>query len=420
MVDTHEHLNKEAEWVDNGPGDVLADLFSNYVPADFIAARVNSKALQRLTDVKDPDLEGRWNGVKDAWDAIRLTGYGEAVRLIAKHVYDIDEISGEAARKAAPKLQALRKPGERLRLLRDVAKLEHTQTDHFVWPSLPDKSGPEFFLYDLSWRGFCNGEIDSEGLAKETGTTIYHLRDLRAAMDQLFAKYGKTAVAVKAQHAYSRTLNWEERTDADAERALQAVLKDPKGVSTADRLCLGDWCWSRGIELAIQYNRPFKIHTGYYAGNGVMPVDRIPAGNLCALLKRYPEARFVLMHIAYPYSGELIALVKHYRNAYADLCWAWSIDPHSSVDFVRRYLHAAPANKLFAFGGDTRWPTSAYAYALQARKWLTRALEAEVKDGELKESQAIKLAQRLMQKNQHDCFDIQDTVASIKTAMKAA
>jgi predicted TIM-barrel fold metal-dependent hydrolase len=147
-----------------------------------------------------------------------------------------------------------------------------------------------------------------------------------------------------------------------------------------------------------------------------MPVDRIPAGNLCALLKRYSKARFVLMHIAYPYSQELVALVKHYPNAYADLCWAWSIDPHSSVDFVRRFLHAAPANKLFAFGGDTRWPTSALAYAIQARRWLTKALEAEVADGELNEPEAIRLATRLMHGNQLACFDVEGTRSAIRRA----
>jgi uncharacterized protein len=86
------------------------------------------------------------------------------------------------------------------------------------------------------------------------------------------------------------------------------------------RLCLGDWCWARGVELAIEHDLPFKLHTGYYAGSGHMPVDRIRSGNLWALLSRYPTARFVLMHIAYPYSDELVALAKHCPNVWVDLC----------------------------------------------------------------------------------------------------
>ncbi len=158
---------------------------------------------------------------------------------------------------------------------------------------------------------------------------------------------------------------------------------------------------------------PFKIHTGYYAGNDRMPVDRIKSGHLCPLLTRYLDCRFVLMHIAYPYSGEVLALAKHYRNVWVDLCWAWSIDPFSSADFVRRFIHTAPANKLFAFGGDTSWPTSSTAYAIQARRWLNRALQAEVDAGLLSEAQVLDIAARLMHKNQRDCFDLDGTRSAL-------
>ena len=92
---------------------------------------------------------------------------------------------------------------------------------------------------------------------------------------------------MKAQHAYNRTLNWVERTDAEASAALATVLqKLETEIDVATRLCLGDWCWARGVELSIEHNVPFKIHTGYYAGNNRMPVSRIPAGNMCDLFAR--------------------------------------------------------------------------------------------------------------------------------------
>src|SRR6185503_963468 len=184
-----------------------------------------------------------------------------------------------------------------------------------------------------------------------------------------------------------------------------------------ERLCLGDWCTARGVELAIEYNLPFKIHTGYYAGHSHMPIERIRPGHLCALLKCYPQARFVLMHIAYPYNDELIALAKHYPNVYVDMCWAWSINPFVACDFVRRMIHAVPSNKLFAFGGDTFWPNAAVAYAAQARQWLTRALQGEVEDGLLTEREALDLATRLMRANQQECFDIEGTRAANRAAM---
>jgi uncharacterized protein len=420
IIDTHEHLRREPEWVDRGPRDVLEDLFSNYVPADLISAGATPAAVQRLNNGADPDIAGRFAGVRDAWEAIRCTGYGEAVSLLARHVYDMEEITPDALARCGGRLADLRHPGERRRLLAEVARLDHTQTDDFQWACLPDDSGPEFFLYDLSWAAFCNGDIQFERLETETGVAVRDVPTLRQAIEAVFATHGPTAIAVKAQHAYNRTLRWEERSDADAARALDAVQTHGNEAPLEQRLCLGDWCWARGVEQAIEHNLPFKLHTGYYAGTGRMPVDRIPAGNLCGLLARYPEARFVLMHIAYPYSAELIALVKHYPNAWADLCWAWSIDPYSSVDFVRRYLHAAPINKLFGFGGDTFWPTSAYAYTLQARKWLTRALQAEVEAGDVTEAQAIGIATRLLRDNQRACFDLDGTRDQIRKRLSPA
>lgn len=415
LVDTHEHMQKEKVWVTNGP-DILQDLFGNYVPADLNTAGASPEAMERLMDASDPDIAGRFEGIQEAWEATQFTGYGEAVRLIAEHVYGIDKLTGETLTAVQEEVQMFRRPGERYRLLHNIANLDHIQTDDSSWACVPDHSGLDFFLYDLSWRAFCNGEVNPEQIHSETGIEVTNLATLEQGMQAIFAKYSPFAIAVKAQHAYNRTLNWIERSDAEASTALEAVLRKPaEEVSVGTRLCLGDWCWARGTALSIEHNLPFKIHTGYYAGNNRMPVNRIPAGNMCALFARYLDAKFVLMHISYPYNDELVALAKHYPNIWVDLCWAWSIDPYSSRDFLRRFLHAVPSNKLFAFGGDTRWPTSSMAYAIQARNEIRRALEGEIADGYMTEKQAMGIATRIMRDNQFACFNVEETRANIRS-----
>jgi len=412
LIDTHEHLNKNSEWTEAGP-DILQDLFGNYVTADLHTAGASSEAIKALMDPESGDFAERFTGIKPAWEAIQFTGYAEAVSILAHEIYGIKSFNNSELEKAQESLKTWQRPDGRLHLLRDKANIDHVQIDDFCWECFPDDSGQNFFLYDLSWAGFCKGEIDVIPLFKHTNIDVTNLSSLREAMDKLFLLYGPNAIAVKSQHAYSRTLYWQERSDDDAASVLDRLLSG-KELDKKERLLLGDWCWARGIELAIKYNLPFKIHTGYYAGNNRMPVDRIRSGNLTSLLSQYTECRFVLMHISYPYSNELIALTKHFRNVWVDLCWAWSIDPYSSTEFVRRFIHTAPINKIFSFGGDTRWPTSALAYSIQARRWLSRALGAEVKDGLLRETQAIEIAERLMFRNQHDCFDIEGTQSNIE------
>ena len=223
------------------------------------------------------------------------------------------------------------------------------------------------------------------------------------------------AIAVKTPHAYRRTLHWQQRSDADAEACFQKMLAGTQ-MTPDEKLCLGDWSLARGVELAIEHNLPIKIHTGYYAGHSHMVTQRIRPGLLCDLLIAYPRARFVLMHAGYPYSHELIALAKHFPNVYMDLCWAWAMDPFSTSDAVRKVVHSVPSNKLFAFGGDTFWPMTTWAYAAQARAWLTRALQAEIDDGLLTEREAIDLATQWMLNNQRQCFNVEATRAAIHRA----
>ena len=412
ICDTHEHLWKQEKWVNDSP-DILCELFDNYVRADFVSAGITDADAIRLVDAKCLDIKARFAPVRKIWEAIQFTGYGEASRLIARRFFEIDEITTDALIHAQEALPKRWEAGDRLRILKEDGGLHHTQTDDFCWACKRDESGPGFFLYDLSWASFCSGTFDLEQIHDETEVEVDDLDDLGTAMERLFSRYGPFAIAVKSQHAYNRTLKWEERRDGDVSAALQRLINGSE-LNVQEKNCLGDWCWSRGVELAIQYNLPFKIHTGYYAGNHRMPVNFIRAGNLCPLLAKYPEARFVLMHISYPYQEELIALAKHYKNVWVDMCWAWSINPHASQEFLRRYLHAAPINKLFAFGGDTMRPRAAVAYSMQARDRVGRALIDEINDGQIRETQATDIAERILQRNQLECFDYEGRVNALQ------
>jgi uncharacterized protein len=439
LADTHEHLGLEMDdpdvedsrvwarglsaeterpWVEQGPADVLQDLFFQYAQADLLVAGASPDAVRRALDPSSGDLASRFGEIRAAWEGIRHTGFGEAVGLVASEAYGLAELTPEGLEGAQSRLDALRQPGAMLRLLRDDAGLDHVQCDLVRCEVEADPTAPEFFLRDISWWKFANGEVDLGTIFHKTGIEVRTVEELRAAFASLFDRSAACAIAVKSQHAYNRTLRWEERSDEEAQRALRTLRRAGGRTDAACRLVLGDWCLARGVELAIEHDLPFKLHTGLYSETGYMPIDRIRAGHLCGLLQRYPEARFVLMHIAYPYSDELVAIAKHYPNVWVDLCWAWSADPYSTADFVRRFLHAVPANKLFAFGGDVASPTHALAAARQARRWLTRTLAAEVVAGDLTEAEAIAVARCLMSENQAACFDLEGTRAAAAVAAR--
>ena len=104
MVDSHEHLRMEDVWLQDGPGDVLSDLF--FVPydgGDLVTAGADDQDVNRLADHTAGDIESRFAPVADAWEAMQLTGFGEAVRLHAKLIYDMEQITvpAMAARQAS-------------------------------------------------------------------------------------------------------------------------------------------------------------------------------------------------------------------------------------------------------------------------------------------------------------------------------
>jgi uncharacterized protein len=200
LVDSHEHMRKEHEYLEQGP-DILQSIFQNYLPADLMVAGASQEAMNALMDAGNPDLRARFGGIQKAWELVRHTGYGEAARLIARLCYDIDEITPEALEGAVAKHEQLVKPGERLRLLRDVANLDHIETDDFVRPCLVDASGPDFFFYDISWVNFVNGTPDLGPVAQETGIEVQDLASLKQAMEKTFEQNVRVAIAVKTQHA---------------------------------------------------------------------------------------------------------------------------------------------------------------------------------------------------------------------------
>jgi hypothetical protein len=100
----------------------------------------------------------------------------------------------------------------------------------------------------------------------------------------------------------------------------------------------------------------------------------------------------------------MIALAKHYSNAFVDLCWAWIISPTAGVRFVQEFLTAAPANKLLGFGGDYILIEPVVGHARIARRGLALALTGLVEDGWMNEAEAIAAAGRILRTNALELF----------------
>ena len=107
----------------------MSDLFGGYGSSDLVIAGASLDAVARLQDSSDEDLEGRFADVAAAWSMAQFTGYGEAVRIAARDLYEIEVVSEATIRAGQKRLQALQRKGGCVALLRDRAKLDHVQAD---------------------------------------------------------------------------------------------------------------------------------------------------------------------------------------------------------------------------------------------------------------------------------------------------
>lgn len=400
IIDTHEHLEEEATRLAR-PRD-WSYLFSHYANSDLAVAGMPGPDLERFLGA-ELDIHEKWRLFEPVWPKARNTGYCLAVRLAVQELYGEVEIDRNSYTRIDQKMKAMARPG----FYREVlarAGIESCQVNALEAAVMRTETDRDVLLQDLSFLGFTFlGNVD--GVAREANIEVGTLEEYLRVIDYYYDRHGAEAVAVKNQGAYSRRLDFEEVTPEAAAPLFDRWRRGEK-LGPAEQKALQDCLFHHCVRRAIDHGLPIKLHTGYYAGHNGMPLERVsrnPA-DLCPILRRYPEAKFVLMHIGYPYQDEMIALAKHYANAFIDLCWTWIISPTACVRFVKEFLTAAPVNKLLGFGGDYIVIEPVLGHARIARKGLTLALSELVAEGWMSEAAAIEAAERILRANALELF----------------
>ena len=416
LVDTHEHLPDEEQRL---RGEIVccddwSVLFSQYLESDFLAAGMPDETRNQVFS-RETDPVEKWRLLAPYWPAVKNTGYARAVRIAMAELYGI----GELDEKVIPRLQdaydSLRRPGMYQKVLVEAAGIESCQVN-YLWRPFRESRQPTFLMQDISLHGMhFHPEIDN--YAGPAGRTVNDLADWHGVIDWWFDTYAKYAVAVKSQAAYGRGLDYEDIPPERAEPVFRKILQEEE-VTPAERKELEDHLFWYAVRRADEHRLPVKLHLGYYAGHGYMPLGRLAenAAQASDLCRRSPQTTFVFMHIAYPFWQDLLAVAKHYTNAHIDMCWAWIIDPASSKEFLKRYLVTAPANKILTFGGDYIPVEPVLGHARIARSGIAQALGELVQDGLLSTSDALELVDPILRGNATAIFRLDEKKKALAAA----
>jgi len=420
IVDTHEHFILEEERL-----DLVLDmfyLFSHYASSDLISAGMPQSVLEEIRCSNIP-LDKKWEKFWPYWLKIKNTAYSKNLMIIAKDIFNIENINDRTYQLLSDRIASSNKKGWYNQVLRNKANIENCIINYlgrgkiYASPSgiedalasideKLDMKIPALGLDMLRPVGCFDGLISIRSLKhirrleKDYNININTFNDLIKILDLSFQERIKEGiVGVKTVLAYNRIIRYERTTQYQAEEVFNRIFTNlGEGISWQEAKPLQDFLMHQVIHRALETGLPIQIHTGLQEGNGNIITNSNPT-NLVNLFIEYPRAIFDIFHASYPYTGELTAIVKNFPNVYANLCWVYIISPYAARRILSEWIETLPSNKIFAFGGDYLFVEGAYAHAKIARDNIARVLTEKIEEGYFSSTNAVDFAIKILRDN---------------------
>ena len=240
--------------------------------------------------------------------------------------------------------------------------------------------------------------------AEKEGFKIKTLEDYLIFTDFLFKLFLEhQVVSIKNTLAYYRAIDFKY---VPYEQAEALYTRSSTSLTEKEKKALEDFMFHRIIQKSIEVNLPIQIHTGYLAGNSNTLENSRPT-KLNNLFRRYPEARFILFHAGYPWTGEFISLGKMFPNVYLDIVWVPQISREMAIRVLDEILDCVPYNKIF-WGGDSHLIEESIGSFIFAKDVVAHVLTQRIKRGFMTEELAHDVARKIFRENAINVFNLQD------------
>jgi hypothetical protein len=202
-------------------------------------------------------------------------------------------------------------------------------------------------------------------------------------------------VGLKNALAYDRGVDFDPPDPAVAREAWGKPDPGPRA-----KKAFGDCVVDRLCRLAGERDIPVQIHLGSALIRGSQPL------HAAGLIERHPCTRFLLMHLGYPWSGELLGMAFVYRNIWIDLTWSWLLSPTRFRQAFREAVEVLPDESRMMLGGDTWHAEEAYGAICGARELIGRSLDELVREGGFGRRDAERLAEKILHDNAERFFKL--------------
>lgn len=407
IADSHEHLPYREDEPGVWGADFLQENLKQYYRWDLVSAGLPFETLEYARTGELSIME-RWKIVEPYWEYAQNTGYGRAMRLSARDIYGIERIDRSTIEELDKRYrEALAAGGRYRKVLKEKSKIVVSILDANLNCDR-DYFRSVFRLHPLILpQTFADFERMEE-ISGVKATSFGSWLEIAEAALEYALEHG--AVALKCALAYEHGLNWGEPNYAAAEREFNELLASRRQYKAAMTLpvvgnAFRDYMMHHTLKLANDRGLTYQFHTGYLSGSGGRLAETNPE-LMIPLLMRYPDVKFVLMHMAYPYEHTLGAIAKSFQNVFLDMCWAPILAPHGFRNALRDFLDTVPWNKIMTFGGDYRVLDSVYGHQWLVRDALARVLGDMITEGIVDVEEASRIASATLHDNVIQIFGI--------------
>jgi uncharacterized protein len=230
-----------------------------------------------------------------------------------------------------------------------------------------------------------SGQALLHRLGLEPGSFDDYLAALEKLVDGLASRH---QVALKNALAYDRDVAFDEPDEALARQAWGKAAPGP-----AERKAFSDLVVDRLCRLAGERDLPVQMHLGTALIRGSHPLKA------AGLIERHPRTRFLLMHLAYPWSRDLLGLALVYRNIWLDLTWAPLLSPSHFKLALHEAIEILPDESRMMLGGDNWHVEETYGALTLARRLIGEVLEEKLGAGYFQPAEAERLGAKILREN---------------------
>ena len=221
--------------------------------------------------------------------------------------------------------------------------------------------------------------------------------DYLAALEKLVdGMASRHQVALKNALAYDRDVAFDEPDEKLAREAWGKASPPPAALKA-----FSDFVVDRLCAIAGRRDVPVQMHLGTAIIRGSHPLKA------ASLIERHPRTRFLLMHLAYPWSCDLLGMAFVYRNLWLDLTWSLLLSPSHFKLALHEAIEILPDESRLMIGGDNWHVEETYGTMKLARQLIGEVLEEKIASGYFGRVDAERLAGKILHDNAISFFKLE-------------